>query len=76
MRVAPTADDFREVEVVCSRCSVTVTGLESRYGTCGFYRLTGVWQKYQRVGEQVLCDMCMQNDARYRMDYVWTKETV
>jgi hypothetical protein len=38
--------------------------------TAGFYFVdSGIWQRYAKPGELVLCDKCMRNDPRYIEDY-------
>lgn len=59
------------VQAFCDRCGELLHGYEiADEGTTGFYRVdSGIWQRYAREGEAILCDKCMQNDPRYREDY-------
>ena len=58
------------VDVICDRCGRTVHGLEVKgYGTGGFYRAGGDWEKYMREGEEIICDDCMHHEPKYRAAY-------
>lgn len=64
--------DIKSVKIICSRCGKTVDGLQSKYGTGGFYRVSeGHWAKYANLGEIEVCDSCMWADPRYKADYQW-----
>lgn len=59
------------IQAFCDRCGNLVQGMElPEVGTAGFYRVDmGIWNRYARENEAILCDKCMQNDPRYREDY-------
>ena len=66
-----------DVTIICDRCHKTIEGWESPEATSGFYRSShtgGIWDKYMKPNESVLCDDCMQHDARYQADY-WPAST-
>jgi hypothetical protein len=59
-----------DVNIVCDRCKQEIHGMREPGMTASFYDVTGLpWSKFADSGEQVICDRCMWNDARYQADY-------
>lgn len=54
--------------VECDRCHHKIEGQRDPQFTAGFYD-AAAWSKYANIGESVICDRCMWNDARYQADY-------
>jgi hypothetical protein len=62
---------IKEVTARCDRCGRTVDGLhdeESGY-TSGYYVLYGIWEKFAREGERIICDGCMTEDPEYLKEH-------
>lgn len=51
-----------QITVTCDRCHNLINGIETKFGTGGFYLN---WTEFMSPNEKTVCDECMWQDPRY-----------